>query len=138
MKILIIDAQGGGLGRELIQNLKAKFQGIELIAVGTNSMATSNMIKAGAKFGATGENAVIVNTRTADLILGPVGILFANSMLGEITPKMAEAVNISGAKKKILIPFFHDDNIIVGIEDYSMKNLIKLAMDEVEKFYKNA
>lgn len=137
MKILIIDAQGGGLGRELIQNLKAKFQGIELIAVGTNSMATSNMIKAGAKFGATGENAVIVNTRTADLILGPVGILFANSMLGEITPKMAEAVNISGAKK-ILIPFFHDDNIIVGIEDYSMKNLIKLAMDEVEKFYKNA
>lgn len=137
MKILIIDAQGGGLGRELIQNLKTKFQGIELIAVGTNSMATSNMIKAGAKFGATGENAVIVNTRTADLILGPVGILFANSMLGEITPKMAEAVNISGAKK-ILIPFFHDDNIIVGIEDYSMKNLIKLAMDEVEKFYKNA
>lgn len=137
MKILIIDAQGGGLGRELIQNLKTKFQGIELIAVGTNSMATSNMIKAGAKFGATGENAVIVNSRTADLILGPVGILFANSMLGEITPKMAEAVNISGAKK-ILIPFFHDDNIIVGIEDYSMKNLIKLAMDEVEKFYKNA
>lgn len=137
MKILIIDAQGGGLGRELIQNLKAKFAGVEIIAVGTNSMATSNMIKAGAKFGATGENAVIVNTRTADLILGPVGILFANSMLGEITPKMAEAVNISGAKK-ILIPFFHDDNIIVGIEDYSMKNLIKLAMDEVEKFYKNA
>ncbi len=137
MKILIIDAQGGGLGRELIQNLKTKFQGIELIAVGTNSMATSNMIKAGAKFGATGENAVIVNSKTADLILGPVGILFANSMLGEITPKMAEAVNISGAKK-ILIPFFHDDNIIVGIEDYSMKNLIKLAMDEVEKFYKNA
>ena len=137
MNILIIDAQGGGLGRELIQNLKTKFQGIELIAVGTNSMATSNMIKAGAKFGATGENAVIVNSKTADLILGPVGILFANSMLGEITPKMAEAVNISGAKK-ILIPFFHDDNIIVGIEDYSMKNLIKLAMDEVEKFYKNA
>ena len=137
MKILIIDAQGGGLGRELIQNLKTKFQGIELIAVGTNSMATSNMIKAGAKFGATGENAVIVNSKTADLILGPVGILFANSMLGEITPKMAEAVNISSTKK-ILIPFFHDDNIIVGIEDYSMKNLIKLAMDEVEIFYKNA
>lgn len=137
MKILIIDAQGGGLGRELIQNLKTKFEGVELIAVGTNSMATSNMIKAGAKFGATGENAVLVNSRTADLILGPVGILFANSMLGEITPKMAEAVNISSAKK-ILIPFFHDDNIIVGIEDYSMKNLIKLAMDEVEKFYKNA
>lgn len=132
MKILIIDAQGGGLGRELVRNLKNKFTDVEITAVGTNSMATSNMLKAGANFGATGENAVAVNAKKARIILGPVGILFANSMFGEITPKMAEAINLSDAKK-ILIPFFHDDNIIVGIADYSMKRLIELAMEEVEK-----
>ncbi len=130
MRVLIIDAQGGGLGRQLVQALKQKHEDLEIVAVGTNSIATSNMIKAGADVGATGENAVVVNCQTSDIIVGPIGILLVNSLYGEISARMAEAVSLSKAKR-VLIPFFHDDNIIVGINDYSIKKLINQAVDEV-------
>lgn len=132
MRILVVDAQGGGLGRQIIQALKSKYEDLEIIAVGTNSIATSNMIKAGAKVGATGENAVVVNCQSADVIIGPIGILLVNSLYGEISAKMAEAVSLSRAKR-ILIPFLHDDNIIVGVNDYSLKYLIDQAVAEVGK-----
>ena len=132
LRILVIDAQGGGLGRQLIQALKSKHENLDIIAVGTNSIATSNMLKAGAKVAATGENAVVVNCANADVIVGPIGILLVNSLYGEISAKMAEAVSLSRAKR-ILIPFLHDDNIIVGVNDYSLKKLIEQAVDEVEK-----
>ncbi|KXO16937.1 DUF3842 family protein [Peptoniphilus sp. GNH] len=132
MNILVIDAQGGGVGRQLIQAIKQVHEDVKIIAVGTNSTATGNMLKAGADFGATGENAVVVNAARADVIVGPIGILLTNSLYGEITAKMAEAVGISRAKR-VLIPFLHDDNVIVGINDYSMKTLIDLAVKEVEK-----
>ncbi|SUB74921.1 DUF3842 family protein [Peptoniphilus indolicus] len=132
MNILVIDAQGGGLGKQIVQALKEKYKDLEIIAVGTNGIATTNMLKAGASFGATGENAVVVNCARADVIVGPIGILLTNSLYGEITAKMAEAVSLSRAKR-ILIPFLHDDNVIVGINEYSIKKLIALAVKEVEK-----
>ncbi|MDD7462916.1 MAG: DUF3842 family protein [Anaerococcus sp.] len=137
MRVLIIDAQGGGLGRQLVQALKQKHEDLEIVAVGTNSIATSNMIKAGADVGATGENAVVVNCQTSDIIVGPIGILLVNSLYGEISARMAEAVSLSKAKR-VLIPFFHDDNIIVGINDYSIKKLINQAVDEVSKILDQA
>ncbi|MBU3820415.1 MAG: DUF3842 family protein, partial [Candidatus Faecalibacterium intestinavium] len=96
-RIVVIDGQGGGLGRQLVAALAASCPNAELVAVGTNSLATSAMLKAGAARGATGENAVIVNSRSADIIVGPLGIVIADSLLGEITPAMAAAVGQSSA-----------------------------------------
>lgn len=133
MKVLVIDAQGGGLGRELIQSIREKYKDLDITCVGTNSHATSAMLKAGATRAATGENAIIVNCQKVDIIIGPIGILLTNSMCGEITGKMSEAVSTSRARR-ILIPFLHDDNVIVGVNDYSMKRLINLALKELEEY----
>ena len=132
MNILVIDAQGGGLGKQLVIALKKHFPEMDITAVGTNTMATSVMLKAGATHAATGENAVIVGCRKADIIIGPLAIVIADSMFGEITPSMALAVAQSDAKR-ILIPFNHCDNIVVGIHDYSVTALIQEAIDEVTK-----
>ena len=132
MKILIIDAQGGGIGRQVISAVKAKFPRAELTAVGTNSLATAAMLKAGADYAATGENAVVVGCRRADVIIGPIGIVIADAMLGEVTPKMARAVGQSGAHR-ILIPVSsHCDNIVVGVPDLSIKRLIGDVVTELE------
>ena len=125
--ILIIDAQGGGVGRQLVSAIRQELPGAVLTAVGGNSAATAAMLKAGADQVATGENAVAVACRSADVILGPIGIVIADAMLGEITPIMAAAVARSGAKR-ILIPFDHCDNIVVGVHDSSMKALVKEAV----------
>ncbi len=122
-KILIIDAQGGGLGKQLILALKQDLPEQTIVAVGTNSAATTAMLKAGADYAATGENAVIVNSKRADIIVGPIGIVIADSMLGEVTPKMAVAVSQSSAER-ILIPFNHCDNMIVGISDWNTGKFI--------------
>lgn len=130
MNILVIDAQGGGIGRQLISAIKQNISNVSITAVGTNSAATSAMMKAGADNAATGENAVIVACRKADLIIGPIGIVIADSLMGEITPAMAAAVGQSNAKR-ILIPFNHCSNIIVGISDYSTGRLIQAAVEEI-------
>ena len=133
LKILVIDAQGGGMGRLLVQsikkmNLDAPY---EIIAVGTNSRATGAMLKAGADHGATGENSVVVCANQADLIIAPMAILLVDSLYGEITEKMVAAVGRSNAKK-IFIPFTHNQDVIVGIKDYTMTTLIDLALQEIE------
>lgn len=133
MNILIIDAQGGGIGRQIVAAVKKNFPEQCLTAVGTNSAAASAMLKAGADHAASGENAVIVCCRKADLIIGPVGIVVADSLLGEITPKMAVAVGQSNAKR-ILIPVNHCNNYIVGVPDLTMAKLIDGVVKEVEKY----
>ena len=132
MKILIIDGQGGGMGRQLVENIKKSFPTVELTAVGTNALATQAMLKAGADHAATGENAVVVGCRTADLIIGPVGIVIADSLWGEITPAMATAVGQSLAAR-ILLPMNQCNNIIVGIEDVSASKLIQNCLEEIQK-----
>ena len=97
MKIIVIDGQGGKMGRTVIEQLKSAYPGMELYAIGTNSIATSAMLKAGAEYGATGENPAIVNSRDADIIIGPIGIVIADSLMGEITPAMAAAIGASKA-----------------------------------------
>ena len=94
MNVLVIDAQGGGLGKQIVGSIREKHKDLDITCVGTNSHATSAMLKAGASRSATGENALIVNSHKADIIIGPIGILLTNSMCGEITSKMAEAVSV--------------------------------------------
>ena len=132
MKLLVIDAQGGGFGKQLVAAIKREFPEMEIHAVGTNSVATGAMRKAGADHAATGENAVIVGARKADIIAGPIGIVIADALFGEITPKMALAVAQSDAKR-ILIPSNHCDNIIAGVSDVSIGRLIQSAVDEIRK-----
>jgi len=136
MKIVVVDAQGGGVGRQLVTAIKAEVPGAVVTAVGTNSAATSAMLKAGADFAATGENALIVAARTAEVIVGPIGIVIADALLGEITPAMATAVAQSPAKR-ILIPFNHCDNILVGVQDFNVARLITFAAAEIRKIAQN-
>ncbi|MCI8635013.1 MAG: DUF3842 family protein [Eubacterium sp.] len=132
MNILIIDAQGGGIGKQLTLAVKKNRPDAVVTAVGTNSAATTAMIKAGADYAATGENAVVVNSKRADVIIGPVGIVIADALLGEITPAMAQAVAQSRAKR-ILIPVNHCDNIVVGVENLNIGKLIGDVMAELQK-----
>ena len=132
MKVLVIDAQGGGLGKQLISQIKKELPQVHIMAVGANSSATLAMLKAGANEAATGENSVIVACRKADVIIGPIGIIIADAMLGEITPAMVAAVTQSEAKR-ILIPFRHCDNYIVGVNDFSTGKLIAEAVQRLKE-----
>ena len=131
MQVLVIDGQGGGLGRQLVSAIKERFPKIEVLAVGTNSMATAAMLRAGADQAATGENSVVVASSRAEVILGPIGIVIADSMMGEITPRMAVAIGQSHAKR-ILIPVNHCDNILVGVAESSMTRNVQNAMTALE------
>ena len=132
MNILIIDGQGGGAGKLLVSRIKELFPSFTVIAAGTNSIASSAMLKAGADHTATGENAIKVCCRKADVIIGPLGIVIADSLFGEITPAMALAVAQSDAKR-ILLPFNTCDNIVAGVTDYAIGKLVNMAMDELKK-----
>lgn len=133
MKITIIDGQGGRIGRTVIEQLKKKHEHLELYAIGTNSAATTAMLKAGADYGATGDNALIVNAADSDLIVGPVGIIFANALLGEITPAAATAVSASRAFK-ILIPVNRCNHYIAGLQEAPMGDYIRSAVEKIESF----
>lgn len=124
MNVLVIDAQGGGIGRQIVAAVKNNFPQADITAVGTNSIATSAMLKAGADHAASGENAVVVGCRRADVIIGPVGIVIADAMLGEVTPAMAAAVGQSAAKR-LLIPVNHCDNIVVGVSELPLGKMIE-------------
>lgn len=129
-KILIIDGQGGKLGKQLIEAIKARFDNAEITAIGTNGIATSTMLKGGADYAATGENPIIVACRRADIIIGPIAIVIADSLMGEITPRMATAVGQSDAVR-ILIPVNKCDNLVAGVADLSISALIN---DAISKF----
>jgi hypothetical protein len=131
MKITIIDGQGGRIGRTVIEQLKKRHNDLELYAIGTNSAATASMLKAGADYGATGDNAVIVNAADSDIIVGPIGIVFANALLGEITPAIAAAVGASKAYK-ILIPVSRCNHFIAGCAEAPMGDYIRCALDKIE------
>ena len=130
MKIMIMDGQGGGVGRSLIEELSDRFPQAQLIAVGANATATTNMMKGGTNMGATGENAVVYNSSRVDVIVGPVGIVMANAMYGEITPRMAEAVASSDAKL-LLIPMNRCETVIVGVENKKLSEYIAEAVEEI-------
>ena len=131
-QILVIDAQGGGIGKQLVAAIKQNIPGVTVTAAGTNVIATQAMMKAGADQGATGENAVVVNCRHADIIAGPVGMVIADSLQGEITPAMALAVAQSRADR-VLIPFSNCSNTIVGISDYRVGQLVQQAVEIIRK-----
>lgn len=132
MTILVIDGQGGGAGRQLVARIRELFPDLTVIAAGTNSIASGAMLKAGANHIATGENAVKVCCKKADVIIGPLGIVIADSLFGEITPEMAVAVAQSEAKR-ILLPFNTCDNIVAGVTDYTIGKLVNMAMEELKK-----
>ena len=128
MKVVVIDGQSGRMGSLLVERIKSAALPCELIAIGTNAIATSAMLKAGADAAATGENPVIVAYRNADIIAGPIGILAADSLLGEITPAMAVAIGQSRAKK-VLLPVNHCNNIVVGTQNLSLSKLMDEAAE---------
>ncbi len=123
MNILVIDGQGGKLGKEIVEKIKKNVENAEVTAVGTNTLATVAMQKGGADNIATGENSVVVCSKNADYIVGPIGIAIANSLLGEITPKMAEAVGSSDATK-ILIPLNKCHTLIAGTRALSVSDML--------------
>lgn len=137
MRILIIDGQGGGIGARLVSLLRPRLPaGCELLCTGTNSLATSAMLKAGADRGATGENALCYNAQRSDLILGPIGVVLANGIMGEVSPAAASAV--SGAEcVKILIPSPTCGTLIAGTEDCRLeeylRQAVELALQELER-----
>ena len=130
-KILLIDGQGGRIGRELGELLQKACPLAEIVCVGTNSVATATMMKSGIRLGATGENAVAVGARDADVIVGPIGIVMADSMLGEITPRMALAVSRSAAAK-VLIPSDRCHHFVAGVEKQPLSRLLEDAVEKVK------
>ncbi len=131
MKITVIDGQGGSIGRAIVEKLVSSGYAENIVCIGTNSAATQNMLRGGAKAGATGENPVTVACRDSDFIIGPIGIVMADSMLGEITPGMAEAVGASRAHK-ILIPV-NRCVTVAGVKPMSLSEYIASAVDTLEK-----
>ncbi len=131
MKVVIIDGQGGRLGQLVIESIRNENLSCDLLAIGTNSVATTAMLKAGAPAAATGENPVIVACRDADVIIGPIGILAADAMFGEITPAMALAIGQSNALK-LLLPVSHCNNQVVGVQSLSISEMAKATVERLK------
>ena len=131
MNIVVIDGQGGQLGAQLVKEITARFSDITLTAIGTNAVATAAMLKAGAKQAATGENPVVVACRKGDVIIGPIGIVIADSMLGEVTETMALAVSRADATR-ILIPMNKCENLVAGVTTLNMGALISDALFKLQ------
>jgi len=133
MKIAVIDGQGGGIGKAIVEKLNAAFgDSIEIIALGTNAVVTALMLKAGAHEGASGENSIVINAPKVDIIAGGIGIIAAHSMLGEITPKMAEAVSASPAKK-LLLPLNRCGLLIAGTKQSHLSEYIEDLIDLIKE-----
>lgn len=135
MNILVIDGQGGHLGGQLIRLIKENFKDMKISAVGTNATATSTMLKAGADQAATGENPLIVACRKVDIIIGPIGIVIADSLWGEITPQMTVAVGQADAIR-ILLPVNKCDNIVAGISDLSTTTILNDVISKIKNIIK--
>ena len=135
MRILVIDGQGGGIGRSLVELLVKNFPDAEVGATGTNSIATETMLKGGPAFAATGENAILFNTGEADIIVGPAGIIMANALHGEISPAIAMAVSSSKAKV-VLIPMNHCRAYIAGVEEKKVAEYLQDAVEIIRQIMK--
>ncbi len=134
MRIAVIDGQGGGIGKVIVERLRKELsKNVNIIALGTNSAATILMLKAGADEGATGENAIVFNSEKVDIIIGPIGIIVANSMMGELTPEMARAISESAAIK-ILIPLNKCGIEIIGVRSDSLPQLVESAVMKVKEY----
>lgn len=132
MKIAVIDGKGGGIGCQIVERLKSlKNNDIEIIVLGTNSQATANMLKSGGNNGATGENAIVWMSQKVDVIIGPMAIIAANSMMGEISPKIAEAIASSSARK-LLLPVSKCNFEIIGLENYQLKQLFDELLKKIK------
>ncbi|MBQ8014755.1 MAG: DUF3842 family protein [Clostridia bacterium] len=136
MNVLIIDGQGGQLGSQIIKAVISRYPDIDLTAVGTNAAATTAMVKAGAKKAATVENPIIVACRKADVIIGPIGIVIADALLGEITPDAAKAVGQSDAVR-ILIPINKCKNLVAGVTNLTLTSLIEDALAKLDEIINN-
>ncbi|MBW1987863.1 MAG: DUF3842 family protein [Deltaproteobacteria bacterium] len=136
-RICVIDGQGGGIGATLIKYLKDSFgEGVELVALGTNAISTAQMLKAGANRGASGENAICRTVMTADFVVGPIAVSWANAMLGEVTPKIAEAVTSSPALKCFL-PLSQENAEIVGVTKEPLPHLVQAVVERIKEVIKN-
>lgn len=130
MKIVVVDGQGGRLGKLLVEGVKARLPQAQVYGLGTNSIATATMLKAGADFGATGENPVIRGVADADAVLGPVGVVVAHAILGEVTPAMAEAVGGCRARK-FLVPMNSCGVLVAGVREQSLPAYVNQAIDQM-------
>ncbi len=133
LQLVVIDGQGGSLGKALVSAIKKSYSQLEILGIGTNSLAASAMLKSGADAIATGENPVLVACRSADIIIGPLGIITSDALHGEITPAMAVAVAQSGAHK-ILIPISKCNVVIVGVQETSLSVMIEYTLQEIARF----
>lgn len=132
MKIAVIDGQGGGIGRAIVDRLRASLgEEIQIIALGTNALATAAMLKAGANEGATGENAIVVNVENVDIIVGSIAILAVNAMTGELTRRMAAAIGKSRAKK-VLIPLNKNNIMVAGVTNKPLPHYIEDAIEIIK------
>jgi NAD(P)-dependent dehydrogenase (short-subunit alcohol dehydrogenase family) len=135
MRIAVIDGQGGGIGKYITERLRKELaEEVEILALGTNALAVAAMLKAGANEGASGENAVTFNVSRVDLIIGPIGIVMANAMLGEVTPRMAEAIS-SSPVRKILLPVTRDEIEIAGYKSEPLPHLIEDLLKRVKTLF---
>ncbi len=131
LQIAVIDSQGGGIGSLIVKRLRDEFgDSIEILALGTNATATSSMMKSRANKGATGENAIILNASRTDILIGPLSIVLPNAMLGELTPKMAEAIVLSSAKK-FLLPLNQEGVNIIGVEKEPLPHMIEKIIENI-------
>ncbi|MDF2656989.1 MAG: hypothetical protein K0R19_3463 [Bacillota bacterium] len=136
MRIAVVDGQGGGIGRAIVEKLKAALTNVEIVALGTNSAATGQMLRAGADDGATGENAIVHNMKSVDVVVGVIAIINANSMMGELSPKMAQAIGESRAFK-VLLPINRCNIHVVSVEEVPLSvhldNAVKTIRGYVAK-----
>jgi hypothetical protein len=132
-RICVVDGQGGGIGATVVKYLKGAFgERVEIIALGTNAIATVQMLKSGANKGASGENAICRTVRSADCIVGPMAISWPNAMLGELTPTMAEAI-MSSPAKKILLPLAQEQVEIIGLSKEPLPHLVERSIDKIKE-----
>jgi hypothetical protein len=133
MILMVVDGQGGGIGAAAIKRLRETFgYDLEIYALGTNAIATSKMMKAGANKGATGENAIVRTVHDVDVIIGPLGIIMANAMMGELTPPMAEAITSCKARK-LLVPLTQENISIAGISNEPLPHLVEQVVDMMKE-----